>query len=91
MSDIQELGEDLIISASRQEQLDLDRKRLSVDHSLTLHRDRASVKDLKAMIQLLEDQGAPEDATIRVDGQFATGKDKGHIRVSVTWSTEATP
>lgn len=41
------------------------------------------------MIQLLEEQGAPENATIRVDGRFANGTDKGHIRVHVSWKTEA--
>lgn len=89
MENIQELGEELIITSERHEQLTLDRKRLAVDHGLTLHRDKASIKDLKAMIQLLEDQGAPENATIRVDGRFANGTDKGHIRVHVSWKTEA--
>lgn len=90
MDNIQDLGEELIISSERQEQLTLDRKRLAIDHRLTLHRDKASIKDLKAMIQLLEEQGAPENATIRVDGQFATNENSGHIRVNVSWKTEAT-
>lgn len=90
MSNIEELGEELIISSSREEQLTLDKKRLAVDHGLTLHRDSASIKDLKAMIQHLEDAGAPEDASIRVDGEFAKGHYKGHIRVNVRWQTEAT-
>ncbi len=90
MKDIQQLGEALIITSERQEQLTLDLTRFAVDHSLTLHRDSASIKDLKAMIQLLEDHGAPENATIRVDGRPATSIDKGHIRVYVSWKTEAT-
>ena len=90
MENIQELGEALIITSERQEQLTLDKNRLAVDHMLTLHRDKVSIKDLKAMIQLLEDQGAPENATIRVDGRFSVGKDAGHTRVHVSWKSEST-
>lgn len=81
---ITELGETLAISEERQAQLDLQRKRKSIDHSLTIHRDSTSAADVKLMIAYLQEQGMPDTATLRVDGHST-----GHTRMNARWATEA--
>lgn len=86
--ELAKLAEALLISEERQAEIDLDRKRLNVQHSLLLHRDKASAADVKAMIAHLERAGMPENASLSVDGTHRTGNNPGHTRMYATWSTE---
>jgi hypothetical protein len=79
---LQWLAEELTITEERREQLELDRRRLVVSHSLVLHRDKTSADDLKAMIRHLEAAGMPSVATLKIDGQG------NHTRMYATWSTD---
>lgn len=83
MTDLNDLAGELLITEARQQQIDLDRKRLTVDHSLVLHRDSASAADVLAMIRHLQACGMPDTATLKVDGS------ENHTRVYARWSTEA--
>ena len=71
------------ITEERKAMLDLMDKRLTVDHSIVLHRDSASAADFKAMIEHLEKAGMPLTATLKVDGSA------NHTRMYARWS-EAT-
>lgn len=71
------------ITEERQEALNLERRRLVVDHSLLLHRDSASADDIRAMIRHLEDAGMPGTATLKMDG-FS----ERHTRMHASWSTD---
>lgn len=84
MSDIEMLAKELVITEERQQEIDLMKRRLVVKHSLVLHRDSASARDLKKMIEAMEATGMPEHATLKVDGQ------DNHTRMYATWSTELT-
>jgi len=70
------------ISEERAAMLDVMSKRLTVNHSLTLHRDSVSAADVGAMIAYLEQAGMPPTATLRIDGTV------GHTRMYATWSEE---
>lgn len=74
---------DWTITEKRQAQLDLDNKRLVLNHSMTLHRDSQSIRDIRQMLDVLTNAGAPEDATISVDAH--TGH---HIRVHARWNED---
>ena len=71
------------VTEERKAMLDLMGKRLTIDHSIVLHRDSVSAADLKAMIAQLERAGMPLTATLRIDGT------DGHTRMYARWS-EAT-
>lgn len=81
-NDLTNLEESVAITEERKSMLDATRKRLWVDHRLTLHRDSVSAADLKAMIAHLEAAGMPAEATLRVDGT------EGHTRMNALWSTQ---
>lgn len=84
MADLEELGEALLVTEERKQELSLSHKRMAVEHSLVLHRDSTSASDVKAMIAHLEREGMPDSATLRVDG----GSER-HTRMWAKWSTEA--
>lgn len=48
-----ELSQDLLVTEERTQTLALDRSRISVSHSLTIHRDKTAVTDIEAMIAYL--------------------------------------
>lgn len=77
---IEDLAEKLMVSEERSAQLDIDRKRLSLDHSIVLHRDSASAADVLAMIEHLQKAGMPLTATLRMDGP------DNHTRLWARWS-----
>lgn len=79
---LEALADDVRITEERREALNLERLRLVVDHSLLLHRDKASADDIRAMIAHLEAAGMPGEATLKVDGGHR------HTRMYATWSTE---
>ena len=79
---------DWTISESRQAQLDLERRRLCVEHSVSMHRDKQSIRDLRQMLDLLIEAGAPEDATVHVQNTNEAFAGSGHLRVYTTWKTE---
>ena len=82
---------DWTVTEGRKQQLDLDGKRLAVEHSVHLHRDSQSIRDLRQMLDLLVTNGAPEDATVYVqktdhpEGGSFMGR--GHLRIMAKWST----
>ena len=82
MTDITEAFD---VTEERKAELELSRRRLVVNHSLTLHRDSVSVADIKAMIRHLEAAGMPEHATLDVRASSDAGK---HTRLWATWHTE---
>jgi len=56
-----------------------------------MHRDSQSIRDLRQMLNLLVEAGAPEDATVHVQktdhpeaGAFAG---RGHLRICAEWLT----
>ena len=57
----------LVVTQERTEMLDMMGKRLTVNHSLTLHRDSASASDVRAMITALTAARIPDDARLKVD------------------------
>ena len=79
---LEALADEVRITEERQEALDLERRRLVVDHSLLLHRDKASAADIRAMIRHLEEAGMPDTATLKVDGGHE------HTRMYATWATD---
>lgn len=79
---LEALVDDVRITEQRQEALDLDRQRLVVDHSLLLHRDKASADDIRAMIDHLANAGMPGTATLKMDGSHE------HTRMYARWSTD---
>lgn len=79
---LEALAAEVRITEERREALDLKRRRLVVDHSLLLHRDKASADDIRAMIAHLEAAGMPGVATLKIDGHGS------HTRMYATWSTE---
>lgn len=79
---LEALADGVRITEERQEALDLERRRLVVDHSLLLHRDKASAADIRAMIRHLEEAGMPDTATLKVDGGHE------HTRMYATWATD---
>jgi len=83
MSELEELDEEINIAQSRTEMLNVMKKRLSIDHSIALHRDSVSASDFKAMFAQLERAGMPMDATLKVTAA------NGHTRLWATWAEEA--
>lgn len=77
---ITELADAVAITDSRRAQLSLDRLRLTVNHSLVVHRDAVSARDVKAMIAHLEAAGMPGDATLQITST------EGHTRAYGKWS-----
>jgi hypothetical protein len=84
MPETAELAATLTLTESREAQLEFDKKRLNLHHSIVLHRDAVSANDIKTMLAHLEAAGMPADATLRVDGS------DGHTRMYATWH-EALP
>ena len=80
MSELDQLADDVEITEERKAMLDRMHKRLTIDHSIVLHRDSASASDVKAMIEHLERAGMPLTATLQVDGN------DNHTRVYARWS-----
>lgn len=80
------------VTEERKRLLGLNGKRLAVEHSIHLHRDSQSIRDLRQMLDILVASGAPEDATVYVqktghpEAESFTGR--GHLRVMAKWSTE---
>lgn len=87
--DLRELADALVITEERQRALDLERKRLEVSHSLTLHRDKGSAADLQAMLDHLTDAGMPPEATVSVTTMNDMKGRTAHIRLCAQWTTEA--
>ena len=88
MNELEALNEALLISEAREQAIALDKKRLTVSHILTLHRDSASAADFRALLDHLTAAGMPDTATVNVDGRFRTEKTSGHIRMSARWGSE---
>jgi len=82
-ADSQAVSEALTLTQARQEQLDLQRKRLAVNHSLTLHREGMSAADIRAMLDALTAAGMPETASIEV----ATHRETKHTRIHAHWAS----
>ena len=82
MSDLTDLAGALTLTEERIHQLDLATKRLVVNHSLLLHRDKDSADDIRAMLDHLTAAGMPGHATVKIDGGTS------HTRVYATWHTE---
>ena len=82
MSDLNELADALTLTEERSNELDLARRRLVVNHSLTLHRDKGSADDVRAMLDHLAAAGMPGHATVKIDGA------QNHTRIWATWHTE---
>lgn len=79
------------VTSGRQVQLDAKTKRLNIEHSVHMHRDSQSIRDLRQMLDLLVEAGAPEDATVHVQktdhpeaGSFIG---RGHLRLMAQWLT----
>lgn len=76
---------DWTISEERKAQLDSDKKRLHIEHSVSLHRDEQSIRDLRQMLELLVKAGAPEDATVHVQNTSESFTGGGHLRLYSRW------
>ena len=87
-TDLDTLADDLLITEERTTQIALDHRLKTVDHTLTLRRDSASIADFKAMLGYLQAAGAPDVATIQV--RTEVGERWKDIRVTAHWSTEPT-
>jgi len=72
--------EAFLITEERKAQLNVDRKRLTLDHSIVLHRDSASAADILEMVERLRRAGMPLEATLRFDGS------DNHTRAYARWS-----
>lgn len=77
---------DWTVTEERKAQFATGSKRLAVEHSVHLHRDAQSIRDLRQMLDVLTDAGAPEEATVYVDktGSFVG---RGHLRILARWHT----
>lgn len=83
---------DWTVTEERKTQLSATDKRLLVEHSVHLHRDAQSIDDLRKMLDVLVESGAPPEATIYVNktdnpeaGSFVG---HGHLRVLARWYTD---
>lgn len=74
------MPETYAVTEERKTMLDVMNKRMSLDHSIVLHRDSASAADVLAMIGQLQAAGMPLEATLQVDGN------NHHTRVYARWS-----
>lgn len=81
--DLTDLADALEITEERKTVLDLQSKRLTIDHSLTLHRDSDSADDIRAMLDHLAAAGMPGAATVRIDHGVTK-----HTRIHARWSVE---
>ena len=72
--------------------LDLSRRRLTIEHSVHLHRDSQSIDDLRQMLDVLTDAGAPGEATVHVQktdhAESTSFVGRGHLRIYAAWHTE---
>ncbi|WP_349862633.1 hypothetical protein [Leifsonia sp. WHRI 6310E] len=78
---IEQLADDIAITEERTAMLDTMRKRLTIDHSIVLHRDSASAADIRTMLDHLAAAGMPPEATLKVDGT------DNHTRMYARWAT----
>jgi hypothetical protein len=76
------LADALTLTEERTSELDLGTRRLVVNHSLTVHRDKDSADDIRAMLDHLTAAGMPGHATVKVDGG------QNHTRIWATWHTD---
>ena len=83
---------DWTVTEERRAMLDLSRRRLTIEHSVHLHRDSQSIDDLRQMLDVLADAGAPGEATVHVQktdhAESESFIGRGHLRVSAEWHTE---
>jgi len=84
-NDLDMLGDEIALTEERSSMLDLMKKRLNIGHTISLHRDSASVSDVKAMLAHLERAGMPLTATLTV-GSNVDGV--GHTRMFAKWSED---
>lgn len=80
---------DWSVSEERKTQLSAKDKRLVVEHTVHLHRDSQSIDDLRQMLDVLIEAGAPPEATLYINktdnpesGSFVG---HGHLRVMARW------
>lgn len=79
---------DWTITEARQVQLDLERRRLMVEQSVSMHRDKQSIRDLRQMLDLLTEAGAPDEATVHVQNTNEAFVGNGHLRIYAQWKKE---
>lgn len=83
---------DWTVTEERRAMLDLSRRRLTIEHSVHLHRDSQSIDDLRQMLDVLTDAGAPGEATVHVQktdhAESTSFVGRGHLRISAEWHTE---
>ena len=83
---------DWTVTEERRTMLDLSHRRLTIEHSVHLHRDSQSIDDLRKMLDVLTGTGAPGEATVHVQktdhtesGSFVG---RGHLRICAKWWTD---
>lgn len=83
---------DWTVTEERRAMLDLSRRRLTIEHSVHLHRDSQSIDDLRQMLDVLADAGAPGEATVHVQktdhAESESFIGRGHLRIYAAWHTE---
>ena len=83
---------DWTVTEERRAMLDLSRRRLTIEHSVHLHRDSQSIDDLRQMLDVLADAGAPGEATVHVQKTDHAASEsfvgRGHLRICAEWWTE---
>ena len=79
---------DWTVTEERRAMLDLSRRRLTIEHSVHLHRDSQSINDLRQMLDVLADAGAPGEATVYVQKTSESFVGQGHLRICAEWWTE---
>lgn len=77
------------ITEERKTQLALAEERLTVEHSVHMHRDSQTIRDLRQMLDVLVAAGAPEAATVHVQktdhNESGSFIGRGHLRISADW------
>ena len=90
MSDITE--RDWLVTEERRAMLNLSHRRLTVEHTVHLHRDSQSIDDLRQMLDVLTNAGAPGEATVHVQKTDHAAAEafvgRGHLRICAQWWTE---
>lgn len=81
---IEELAEETTITTAREEQLSLTKQRKAIEHSVTLHRGAPSISEFKAIFRFLEEAGAPDEASIRIDTSDYSSRVIAKWRVEVS-------
>ena len=83
---------DWLVTEERRAMLNLSRRRQRVEHSVHLHRDSQSLDDLRQMLDVLADAGAPGEATVHVQktahAESGSFVGRGHLRICAQWWTE---